>query len=550
MKCNISCSFSEIIDKMTILKIKLSKATDLKIINNINKELTSIEAETQTQIPFHLSDVHEPLFVKLQEINQKLWDLEDMIREKSQRKQFDHTYIECAESIHKTNDLRYRVKNEINRRYNSDIIEEKLYSFITNYAFEIKEDHIKQLEDGKSYFNNGDFVSSFNMLLPLMKHYNTVDNTINNPSQFMMDLRMSFDIISEYFDVDIKLRERNNNELLRMNEIINKEPNEVVNNQFKEYWNLSFFMHCLRNKKYLINHHECFYNCVYGPGICPVEMSFFKDQDDESNIQKTLLVYNGGGIGDMIMFFRFIRLVCEKYLQHRVMVIVEDELIWMFSESHKDLNNLVLFPSSQKENSKSLVYDYHCNIYMLMKYLKLDYQDIPFVPYLKSSNRKIESKQSKKNKTVVFNWKGSSHFSHEYVNRRMELTNAIPLFKLPNVTWLVVTKEITCEETKILQDNNVKILSNDPTFDAGSNAFEQTLQVFNSVDYVVSTDTSLLHLSGTMEIPTIALLTKACEWRWCRKDTNTNWYPNMTLIKQTTQGDWNPVIKELCDILD
>ena len=553
MKCNVCCSFGEIIDKITILNIKQLKATDPKVISNIKSELTSIEAQTQAQIPFHLSVVHDPLFVKLQEINEKLWDLEDIIREKSQRREFDHAYIECAECIHKTNDLRYRVKNEINHRYNSEIVEEKLYSNSNiKQVLKVPETHTKQLEHGKRYFNDGDFISSFHVLLPLMNHYHS-NNDIS--SQFMMDLRMSFNIISEYFDVDKTLEESNNRQLLKMNEKMNEKiklnnpPVNTVNQQFKEYWNMSFFLHCLRNKKYLLSEHGYSYNCVYGPGICPEQMSFFPHEDDNNKIVKTLLIYNGGGLGDTIMFFRFIRLVCERYPQHKIVVIVEDELIWLFTESHRDINNLILFPSSQKENTKCLNYDYHCNIYMLMKYLNLDYEQIPFVPFLKSSNRKSESNQSK-NKTVVFNWKGSSKFSHERSNRRMELTNAIPLFQLPNVTWLVVTKDLTSDEENILQDNEVTILSKtDSTFDTGKNAFEHTLQVFNRVDYVVSTDTSLLHLSGTMGIPTIALLTKACEWRWCGKDEKTNWYPNMTLIKQTTQGDWQPVIKQLCDIL-
>ena len=118
----ISCSFGEIIDKISILMIKKKKCTNHEQSQNIEHELTTLTQENP------LSNTHDELFDKLKQVNKILWELEDKIRDKSKNKQFDNTYIHIAELIHKNNDLRAKIKYEINTKYRSSIIEEKIYS--------------------------------------------------------------------------------------------------------------------------------------------------------------------------------------------------------------------------------------------------------------------------------------------------------------------------------------------------------------------------------------------------------------------------------------
>ena len=108
MNCKISCSFGEIIDKVTILNIKQRKATNQEALFNIQTELRLIENDNpQTK-------TKDKLFGNLYDTNLKLWDLEDKIRGKSSKKEYDSEYIECAELIHTINDLRYKIKRKIN----------------------------------------------------------------------------------------------------------------------------------------------------------------------------------------------------------------------------------------------------------------------------------------------------------------------------------------------------------------------------------------------------------------------------------------------------
>ena len=121
MTCKITCSVGELVDKISILSIKLDHADSTNARKNIQNELDVLKKENPIQ------NTQDPLFDELRQINAILWDLEDSIRIKSKRNEFDGDYITLAESIHKTNDLRYSTKRNINEKYSSQIIEEKIY---------------------------------------------------------------------------------------------------------------------------------------------------------------------------------------------------------------------------------------------------------------------------------------------------------------------------------------------------------------------------------------------------------------------------------------
>lgn len=547
MKCNICCSIGEVIDKITILRIKKEKtAVDSASRANIMLELGALESQLENLVP-----KEETLVTKLQEINRVLWDLEDDIREKSRHKCFDESYISCAERIHTLNDERYRVKREINMRYQSDIVEEKVYALPKKDESQLTD--VRLLEYGKEAYGKGEYRESFRVLLSLVEKYDRVNE--ENDVVFNMDLRISFDIIAKHFDADAELVKRNTESLAILNDLFHSTKQRAFGKQFIEFWKRAYYVHCLYNHNYLCTQYGELHNCVYGPRIVPEEMSFFECED----VGKTLLVYDGGGIGDMIMFFRFIRTVCEKYPENKVIVLVRDELVWIFEESHSDVCNLSYVRMSERNTIPT--FDHHCSSHMFLSYLRVDYCDVPYVPYMKGINppttdhrddqrqcqRARLAKSASIKETVLFNWKGSPKFPQEHKNRRMRLELAIPLFQLPNIRWVVVTQDVTAEEHRILEENGVIVMSE---IDSGPHAFAGTIQLLKdgSIDRVVTTDTAVLHVAGTMDVPTVALLTKGCEWRWNCKDAHTNWYPNITMLKQKTQGDWSPVVSELCHI--
>jgi hypothetical protein len=126
----IEVSNGEIIDKLTILAIKLIYIEDEKKIENIQKEYDILLSSVN-----HLWGYYpnvKALHVKLQKINFTLWNIEDKLREKEKDKSFDEEFIELARSVYKTNDERSNIKKEINVITFSDLQEEKSYKEYDN----------------------------------------------------------------------------------------------------------------------------------------------------------------------------------------------------------------------------------------------------------------------------------------------------------------------------------------------------------------------------------------------------------------------------------
>ena len=118
----IPVSIGELVDKITILKIKL------KYLKGQKKANVKYEYDLLLDI---LKDspilMEDNLIKKLQDINQKLWEVEDRIRKKELNKNFEEEFIELARSVYRLNDERFKTKNDLNQNYNSEIIEEKIY---------------------------------------------------------------------------------------------------------------------------------------------------------------------------------------------------------------------------------------------------------------------------------------------------------------------------------------------------------------------------------------------------------------------------------------
>lgn len=119
----IEVSIGEIIDKLSILEIKKNNIQDSEKLKNIEKEYLYLY-----HIVFEDLKVLESDYKTLLDINQKLWEVEDNIRVKESKKEFDNDFIELARSVYITNDLRAKIKRELNLKYNSNLIEEKSYS--------------------------------------------------------------------------------------------------------------------------------------------------------------------------------------------------------------------------------------------------------------------------------------------------------------------------------------------------------------------------------------------------------------------------------------
>jgi hypothetical protein len=130
MTVHIPVSFGELIDKLTILKIKAEKITDIKKIKFIDIEFYSLNQVYLKYYKMMDKDVIEninTLYKDLYNINSKRWIIEDNIRDKERNKEFDNDFIDIARSVYITNDKRMSIKKSIDKLMGSDISEQKSY---------------------------------------------------------------------------------------------------------------------------------------------------------------------------------------------------------------------------------------------------------------------------------------------------------------------------------------------------------------------------------------------------------------------------------------
>ena len=121
----VPISWGELIDKITILEIKEVKITSNNALDNIRKELGFL-----SDIVINSKGVYDTISLlknELKEVNLKLWQVEDEIRDKEYSQEFDEKFISLARSVYRLNDDRANLKKKINETLFSELKEEKSY---------------------------------------------------------------------------------------------------------------------------------------------------------------------------------------------------------------------------------------------------------------------------------------------------------------------------------------------------------------------------------------------------------------------------------------
>ena len=124
MLINTPISLGELVDKISILIIKQKNITDKTKLDHVKKELDFLQKTLTNYI--QQEEINNYL-ENLININSKLWNIEDDIRECERKKLFDQTFIDLARSVYFTNDERAKVKNDINKTFGSELVEVKSY---------------------------------------------------------------------------------------------------------------------------------------------------------------------------------------------------------------------------------------------------------------------------------------------------------------------------------------------------------------------------------------------------------------------------------------
>ena len=117
----IEVSNGEIVDKLTILELKRENAQTQEQARHIGEELNYLQPIVDGM------DIPVDIINQLREVNKKLWEVEDMLREYERKSNFNGQFITFARAVYQTNNTRFKLKSKINEITNSRLVEEKIH---------------------------------------------------------------------------------------------------------------------------------------------------------------------------------------------------------------------------------------------------------------------------------------------------------------------------------------------------------------------------------------------------------------------------------------
>ncbi len=253
---------------------------------------------------------------------------------------------------------------------------------------------------------------------------------------------------------------------------------------------------------------------------------------------KRILVYDEQGYGDTIQFCRFVSLLKEN----GAFVILQTHAgLTPLLQRCNDVD--IAVTRTTLGDPENIEYDFHIPLLSLpaffgIKNVESISNKFPYIKVnmeLKEKYRKELFDESKIKVGLV--WEGKKPIYNEH--RSMTLEAFEPFIRSFNYTFYSLQqKNVAKRYKKTMEKLNVVDLSEH------LHNFDQTAAIIANLDFVVTIDTSIAHLSGALGKKTFVLLSRKADWRWTRGET-TPWYPKHVLIRQNKLGNWNSVIEKL-----
>jgi tetratricopeptide (TPR) repeat protein len=261
---------------------------------------------------------------------------------------------------------------------------------------------------------------------------------------------------------------------------------------------------------------------------------------------KTLLVHAEQGLGDVIQFCRYLPLLAAQGAS----------VVFEVMPSLKALLRTLPPAIRLVGRGESLPpVDYYCPLLSLPLAFRTRLDTIPTqVPYLTAERERIASWMQRlralKGLRVGIAWQGNLAVEKLIWarGRSIPLAALEPLAQLPGVRLVSLQKGPGLEQLRDVPFAE-RIIDLSADLDRGPDAFLDTAAVMADLDLVISCDTSVAHLAGALGRPVWTLLAASPEWRWGLERTDTPWYPTMRLFRQTTDGDWKPVVAAIAEAL-
>ena len=248
---------------------------------------------------------------------------------------------------------------------------------------------------------------------------------------------------------------------------------------------------------------------------------------------KTILVYPEQGVGDTIQFARYLPLV--EALGGRVIFEVPKTLDRLFKGSR-------FAEISVAAEKTPPPFDCHAPLLDLPRLLNTTLQTIPVCDsYLETPPELREVWADRigpgENIRVGIVWAGNPKHANDR-NRSIEGALFRPLTEISGVSTYSLQVGRDGESTKIIGDRATDIA---PFL----TDFAETAAAMRNLDLIVTADTSVAHLAGTLGTPVWTLLPYIPDWRWLLEREDSPWYPSMRLFRQSAIGDWAGVFENV-----
>lgn len=254
-------------------------------------------------------------------------------------------------------------------------------------------------------------------------------------------------------------------------------------------------------------------------GLPPLPGKIWKDEPLEG---KTLLFRCEGGYGDQIANFRFAKNF--KDMGANVLVTCSSELKELFSRHG--------YITLDSEVATGAHYDYWVPAMSAAYILDMEYEDLDGSPFITAKEpRSLFSKKG--NLKVGIRWSGSPEFEDEQ-HRRFPSELMIDLHDIPNTTFYSLQRDENCVDGLPFGDLREQMKS-----------WEDTANIIAGCDLIISSCTSVAHLSAAMGIPTWIVTPIMPYYTWVVPGETSRWYNSVRLFRQSKYGEWEDVFKNI-----
>jgi tetratricopeptide (TPR) repeat protein len=255
----------------------------------------------------------------------------------------------------------------------------------------------------------------------------------------------------------------------------------------------------------------------------------------ESSIaQKTILIHAEQGLGDTLMACRYTPMVAA--LGAKVILEIQPALLPLM-QGLDGVSQLVATGAPLPP------FDVHCPMMSLPLAFRTQMDTIPAnTPYLKTPTDAVAGWRARLNGDgfkIGIGWAGNPDFRRDH-DRSILLKNILPVCSVEGARFFSIQKDLRNGDREILQSNPRIVHMGGEIRD-----FRDTAAIMESLDLIISSDTSIVHLAGALGKPIWILLPFNPDWRWMLERGDSPWYPTARLFRQRSDGDWRSVTDEV-----